>query len=107
MSKKMEGADFAITSNGRTVYELAHMHVPAIVIAQHERESTHKFSKLENGFVNIGLYNDRNIEKRLIKYVKKLISDPEYRYLLYLNTLKFDFLKSKGTVLNKILELIK
>jgi len=106
MSKKMENIDFAITSNGRTVYELAHMHIPSIVVSQHKRESTHKFSRLENGLINIGIYNDK-IEEKLNFYLKKLIEDKEYRYLLYLNTLKFNFLKNKQKVLNKILKLLE
>ena len=106
MSKKMENVDFAITSNGRTVYELAHMHIPSIVISQHKREATHNFSKLENGFINIGIYNDE-IENKLKFYLKKLIGDKEYRYLLYLNTLKFNFLNNKQKVLNKILGLLE
>ena len=106
MSQKMENTDIAITSNGRTVYELAHMHIPSIVISQHKREATHNFSKLENGFVNIGVYSDE-IENKLQYYLKKLIEDKEYRYLLYLNTLKFNFLNNKQRVLDKILKLVE
>ena len=105
ISKKMENVDFAITSNGRTVYELAHMHIPSIVISQHKREDTHKFSILENGFINLGVVNF-NTEKNIKNYVEKLLNDKEYRYLLYLNTTKFNFLPNKKKVLNKILELI-
>ena len=107
ISKKMEKCDLAITSNGRTVYELAHMHIPSIVISQHEREKTHNFSKLENGFINIGSINDANIDKNIKKYTLKMISDSEYRYLLYLNTLKFNFLKNKKKVVKKIVSLIE
>ena len=37
ISRIMEKVQLAITSNGRTVYELAHLSIPAIVIPQHER----------------------------------------------------------------------
>ena len=47
----MEQAQLAITSNGRTVYEFAHMNIPSIVIAQHHREITHAFATEANGFV--------------------------------------------------------
>ena len=107
ISKKMEECDLAITSNGRTVYELAHMHIPSIVISQHEREKTHNFSKLENGFINIGSINDENIDENIKKYTLKMVNDSEYRYLLYLNTLKFDFLKNKKKVVEKIVSLIE
>ena len=105
ISKKMENIQLAITSNGRTVYELAHMHIPSIVISQHERENTHKFSKLENGFINLGII-DKNIYDKIQHYVKKMIYDKEYRYLLYLNSLKFHFLNNKKRVINKIMELL-
>lgn len=55
MSRMMEGADLAISSAGRTVYELAHMRVPAIVFATHQREATHGFARLRNGFAFGGL----------------------------------------------------
>ena len=107
ISQKMEDCDIAITSNGRTVYELAHMHIPSIVISQHERENTHNFSKLENGFIRVGIANDKNIDEKINKYFLKLLNDKEYRYLLYLNTLKFNFLNNKQKVLNKILKLLE
>lgn len=106
ISKKMENCDLAVTSNGRTVYELAHMHIPSIVIPQHKRENTHNFSKLENGFINIGLASSRDIDKKIKKYCLKMIEDSEYRYLLYLNTLKFDFLKNKKKVVKIINSLL-
>jgi spore coat polysaccharide biosynthesis predicted glycosyltransferase SpsG/CMP-N-acetylneuraminic acid synthetase len=106
MSQKMENTQIAITSNGRTVYELAHMSIPAIVISQHQREAGHNFSKLENGFISIGKINN-NIEKDIIKYFHKLVTDDKYRYLLYLNTKRFNFLHNKTKVVKKILELIK
>ncbi len=55
MSRMMEGADLAICSAGRTVYELAHMRVPGIVLATHEREATHAFARPRNGFAFAGL----------------------------------------------------
>lgn len=54
MSKMMEGADLAICSAGRTVYELAWMRVPAIVLATHEREAKHTFARPRNGFAFAG-----------------------------------------------------
>ena len=53
ISSMMESADIAITSNGRTVYELAHMNIPGIVIPQHEREETHSFAQEQNGFIKM------------------------------------------------------
>ena len=39
MSHIMESCDLAICSNGRTVYELAHMNIPSIVLSQRARYS--------------------------------------------------------------------
>lgn len=55
VSALMRGADLAITSQGRTVYELAALGVPAIVIAQNDREQLHTFAQMRNGFINLGL----------------------------------------------------
>lgn len=66
MSRMMEGADLAICSAGRTVYELAHMRIPAIVFATHEREAGHAFARLRNGFLFGGLMDkcpDRRIKQ--------------------------------------------
>lgn len=43
MAKEMLEADIAITSNGRTIYELASIGLPCISVAQNEREARHLF----------------------------------------------------------------
>ena len=58
ISAYMERADIAISSQGRTMYELAYMQVPTVLIAQNERELKHEFGSLENGFVNMGINNE-------------------------------------------------
>lgn len=58
ISDYMAKADLAITSGGRTVFELAAMKVPTIVICQNKRELTHKFATSENGVINLGFRND-------------------------------------------------
>lgn len=55
VSSYMQNADLAFTSQGRTVYELAVMGIPAIVMAQNEREQLHSFAQMKNGFFNLGL----------------------------------------------------
>lgn len=55
VSDYMRKADLAVTSQGRTVYELAAVGVPAIVLAQNAREQRHTFAQMENGFLNLGL----------------------------------------------------
>ena len=51
----MSRCDIAITSRGRTCYELAMMGIPAIAMAQNRREETHGFANHENGFNYLGL----------------------------------------------------
>lgn len=55
MPAVMSRCDIAITSRGRTCYELAMMGIPAIAMAQNRREETHGFANHENGFNYLGL----------------------------------------------------
>ena len=55
VSDHMQKADLAISSQGRTTFELACMGVPTIVLAQNEREQLHTFAQMSNGFINLGL----------------------------------------------------
>ena len=60
-------SDIVFTSAGRTTFETASLHVPAIVLAQNKREETHFFASEENGFVNLGL--GKNVSKQHILQV--------------------------------------
>ena len=55
MPELMSQCDVAITSRGRTGYELALLGIPSIAMAQNEREEQHGFVNNENGFSYIGL----------------------------------------------------
>lgn len=55
ISEYMFNADIIFTSAGRTIYEVASIGTPAIVIAQNERELTHFFASPKYGFINLGL----------------------------------------------------
>ena len=101
ISKIMENVQVAICSNGRTVYEMADMNIPSIVISHHLRENGHSFSSLEKGFVNLGVINGKT-GKNILKSFEKLVSDRDYRYLLFLNISKYSFRENK----NKIIKLI-
>ncbi len=104
MSAIMENTDIAICSAGRTVYELAHMKIPALVLAQHERESFHTFARIKNGFIYIGVQNPFNsikIERAFYKLLNAKNS------LLLQNKMRhFDFYKNKFKVVNMILSLL-
>ena len=103
MSRIMEKSQIAIVSNGRTVYELAHMNIPGIVISQHQRESTHNFASTETGFVSFGLYESENSEAELVIQLKKLLDDEGYRRQLFNQTKKYRFNDNKKKVLKAIL----
>ena len=106
ISQIMEQTQIAFSSNGRTVYELAHMNIPTVIISHHERENTHTFANLEKGFINIGVYNAKKTSGLIINKFEKLILDSNYRKLLFLNMEKYSFKDNKKKVVKKILELI-
>lgn len=47
----MQNSDIAITSAGRTVFELASLGVPMIVIPQNDREMEHEFARASTGII--------------------------------------------------------
>ena len=107
MSSIMEQAEIAICSNGRTVYELAHMNVPAIVIAHHARENTHRFARAANGFVNLGLYRAARTERRLLRALRRLVEDNSHRRALFERIRRFSFRGNKRRVVRLVLGLLK
>lgn len=78
ISYYMLQADIAFTSQGRTVYELAALGVPSIVMAQNGRELLHTFAQMPNGFMNLGLGNE--ISENTIKNTFEwLVNTPQIR----------------------------
>lgn len=55
MPELMSQADMAVTSNGRTIYELASMAIPTISIAQNDRETLHLFARYHKGINYLGI----------------------------------------------------
>lgn len=73
ISKYMLEADLIFTSAGRTVFEIASIATPAIVLAQNERETTHFFASSKYGFLNLGLgynVNENELYKNFIELVE-------------------------------------
>jgi spore coat polysaccharide biosynthesis predicted glycosyltransferase SpsG/CMP-N-acetylneuraminic acid synthetase len=106
ISKIMEKTQLAIVSNGRTVYELAHMNVPAIVVPQHEREEAHDFAREENGFYPLSGFKAGTTENDIRLALNRFLDDDEYRHGFYNKTIRFQFNLGKSRVLKKILSLI-
>lgn len=78
VSTYLAKADLAVTSQGRTIYELACMGVPAIVLAQNKRETTHIFASMQNGFINLGIGTQIEMEM-LENTIEWLIKTPKVR----------------------------
>lgn len=104
MSREMENADLALCSAGRTVYELAHMRIPAIVLAHHEREDMHTFARPCNGFTYLGVMRDFAPGVVLAAFERLL--DPGVRRILYDRLGCFDFSPNKARVIARLLELL-
>lgn len=98
----MKNADLAVTSQGRTIYEIASMGIPAVVLAQNSREMTHTFAGMENGFLNLGLGYTVTIEA-IINTLKWLIETPNVRSNMRTLMLKNNFRKSNAKVKGIIL----
>ena len=90
MPELMAKVDIAVTSRGRTGYELAIMGIPSIAMAQNEREEKHGFVCNENGFDYIGLNpDDEIIEANLKMYLEmKQENRQHYQNMLLSHDLK-------------------
>ena len=90
VTEYMKKADIAVSSQGRTVYEIASMGVPAVIMAQNEREMTHTFATMKNGFLNLGLGKNIDIDT-IVNTLHWLIATPNIRKNMRSLMLKYDF----------------
>ncbi len=102
VSSYMNKMDLAITSQGRTVYELASMGVPSIVMAQNEREAEHVFAGIQNGFINLGL-GCKQDSLTIISTILWLVNTPSVRKEMRKLQLTKDFSKGQDRVIRLIL----
>jgi CMP-N-acetylneuraminic acid synthetase/spore coat polysaccharide biosynthesis predicted glycosyltransferase SpsG len=103
MTEHMGKADIAISSQGRTMLELASIGVPTILLAQNEREQHHEFGYLKNGFINLGLGSE--VEDETIKQTLLwLINTPQIRKQMKEQMNKKDLKKGIDRVKKIILE---
>lgn len=103
VAEYMEQADLAFTSQGRTVFELAAMGVPAIVLAQNEREQLHTFAQMGNGFLNLGLGREAT-EETILSTFRWLARTPQIRKEMRELMLKNHLEKGTERVLDIILK---
>lgn len=78
VTKYMGQADMAVTGQGRTIYELASLGIPSIVLSQNVREKTHSFASLQHGFINLGLGIDVDLTT-ITNTLSWLIDSPNIR----------------------------
>lgn len=78
MPELMSACDVAVTSRGRTGYELALLGIPTIAMAQNRKEEKHAFISADHGFNYLGLNpSDSLIESNLSLYLSMSKSDRE------------------------------
>jgi len=65
MAKYISESDLVITSNGRTVFEIAALNVPMIIISTNKREDRHPFLRYSCGGIFLGIHTKVNSEKLL------------------------------------------
>lgn len=101
ISKHMLEVDIAFSSGGRTTFELASIGVPTIVLCQNERELTHSFCSLENGFANLGLgelVESSTINEKFLEITHSFA----LRKKMFEKYNEFDLKKGKSKVMNLI-----
>ncbi|WP_119072838.1 cytidylyltransferase domain-containing protein [Aggregatilinea lenta] len=103
MSRRMHAADLVITSAGRTVYEVAAIGTPCIVMSQNAREQRHLFALAENGFVNLGLGADVP-DETLRDAVARLVGDYTQRQQMSARMLAADIRGGTGRIVRLMLE---
>ncbi|MGQ4832785.1 MAG: cytidylyltransferase domain-containing protein [Candidatus Asgardarchaeia archaeon] len=103
MAKYIRSSDIAITSNGRTIYEIASLAVPCISISQNEREHMHLFSKISGAVLNLGLA--KHVSENDIKNaISRLIENYELRVRMSERMKSFDLKKGVDRVIRIIFD---
>jgi CMP-N-acetylneuraminic acid synthetase/spore coat polysaccharide biosynthesis predicted glycosyltransferase SpsG len=102
VSKYMKTADLAITSQGRTIFELSAMGVPSIVLSQNQREKAHRFAQMEHGFLNLGVGTEVN-QQLIENTLEWLINTVAIRKNMYEIMLRYPLRQGLQRVKNIIL----
>ena len=106
ISRIMERAQLAICSNGRTVYELAHMNIPAVVLSHHVRELSHRFACEKNGFLPLDIANKPQHDGQILLELRRLVEDTSFRQRLFSSMEHYVFLQNKHKVVAQIQNLL-
>lgn len=103
MAQVMKDADLAVSSQGRTMLELASLAIPTVLLAQNKRELTHEFGYLENGFINLGL-GAKLDGTTIAKTLSWLIETPQIRQQMHEQMKASDLTNGMKRVLSIILD---
>ncbi|MDR0338700.1 MAG: hypothetical protein LBH65_00310 [Desulfovibrio sp.] len=103
MAREMQEADVAVCSAGRTVYELTHMRIPALVLPQHEREERHGFASEESGFLRLSV-SEAGESGRIAGAFAALLAK---RKALYDNMSRYDFSGNKAGLVRRMAALLE
>lgn len=101
MSEHMYNADLIFTSAGRTMYEIASIGVPCICLCQNEREVSHIFGNVENGFINMGLGENVSKEK-ITETLEKTLDDYNLRLEMNKRMLAIDLKHGFENIMNLV-----
>ena len=104
MPKLMGKSDLAITSNGRTVYELTSIGIPTISIAQNDRETLHLFSRYHKGIRYLGIACNVDDDK-LLNTIEEIANNDDIRKKMYDEQIKASKVIKNGVdkIINEIL----
>ena len=103
MAKHIVNSDVAVTSNGRTVYEIASLGVPCISISQNEREMRHLFSYICSGIKNLGIESNVT-EETIASTLKEIINDYDLRKNMSKSMAEFNLIKGTDRVIKLIFD---
>ena len=106
ISEFMRAADVAFTSAGRTVFELAAVGTPAVVLSQNSRELTHTFASERHGFLNLGLGEDAAVAT-ILDALRTLVEHPDRRVEMRQRMLDVDLKNGRHRVARIIDEIVR
>ena len=104
ISDYMRNADLAITSGGRTVFELVSLAVPSVVICQNERETTHTFPAENKGVKNLGIHSELS-DDQLDKMLRSILTTEDLRRGMHEELLEINLRAGRSRVIGMITSL--
>ncbi len=89
ISEFMFKADIIFSSASKRMYDICSLGVPTICLCQNERELSHVFANESNGFINMGLGVDVEMQQLIDQFVN-LVNDYDLRVAMNKKMLSID-----------------